>query len=336
MMRPEPNTIYTGDALETLKTFAGESIHCCITSPPYWSMRDYGVQGQLGLESTVEEYTAKVTDVFREVRRVLRKEGTLWLSMGDCFASGGRTTWDLSSDNRAHNRMPGARLATPAGLKAKDLVGLPWRVAFALQEDGWWLRSDIIYSKPNPMPESVTDRPTKAHEYVFLLAKSERYYFDQEAAREPYVYGRDHHRNKDIPPDSHVPGAPMHSGLHRAGNNKKLGGTREDHRWNSVPTDHRGIDSGRNCRSVWTIPTSGFSGAHFATFPEELVRRCLVAGCPEGGIVLDPFMGSGTVGLVALKHNRKYVGIELNPAYVRMAEQRIHNGAGLLRGERNA
>jgi len=265
-------TILHGDCLEVLATLPAESVHCCVTSPPYWGLRDYGVPGQFGLEPTVGEYIAKLVDIFREVRRVLRHDAVLWLNLGDC-------------------------------LKDKQLQGVPWRVAFALQDDGWWLRSDIIWAKPNPMPESVRDRPTKAHEYVFLLAKSPTYYFDAAAVREP------HSRSwwNEIPSR---PGNP----------DRKDGGGRQG--CNET--------AGRNIRSVWTIATSPYADAHFATFPPELARRCILAGCPIDGVVLDPFAGAATTLLVADRLQRRSIGIELNPAYVAMAVERTRQDAPLF------
>lgn len=260
-----------------------QSVNCCVTSPPYWGLRDYGVPGQLGLEATPEAYVENMVQVFREIRRVLKDDGTLWLNLGDTFAAnrGGTTPpaqtvaggingkgGDKERRGQAAGYNP-TRDCTKYGLKHKDLVGIPWRVAFALQADGWYLRSDIIWSKPNPMPESVTDRPTKAHEYIFLLAKSEKYWYDSIAIKE--------------------------------------------------------VDSFtevRNKRSVWTVATKPYSGAHFATFPESLIEPCILAGCPEGGTVLDPFLGSGTTGAVAQRLGRKWVGCELNPEYIELAKRR--------------
>ena len=284
------------DVFEGLARLPDESVHCVITSPPYWRLRDYGTDGQLGLEATPEEYVETMTGVFREVRRVLRSDGTLWLNMGDCYASGGYGArdperWPKQSrnDHMRHARAPSG------GLKPKDLVGMPWRVAFALQADGWWLRADIIWAKPCPMPEAVKDRPTKAHEYLFLLAKSQRYFYDFEGIAQP-----------SASPGEERPGRC----------------------WIQPAT--------RNKRSVWTISNGGkaaFPGAHFATFPTKLVEPCVLAGCPEGGVVLDPFCGSGTTGVVALRADRRFVGIELNEQYVEMARRRIGDDAPLLNRE---
>lgn len=299
------NQILQGDALERLKGLPGESVNCCITSPPYWGLRDYGVSGQIGLERTPEEYVGRLVEVFREVRRVIREDGTLWLNLGDSYNAynGNRgTDSPYGGDRRAkeHHFPTGYGLGAP-NLKPKDLCGIPWRVAFALQADGWYLRQDIIWHKPNPMPESVTDRCTKAHEYVFLLAKAERYYYDAEAIKED-ASGRSC-GNRTYKYDG-VPGMETKQGILAVAD-------KEYHT--------------RNRRSVWTIATSPFPEAHFAVFPEELVQPCILAGCPEGGLVLDPFMGSGTVAQVALKAGRRYIGIELNPEYIKIAEARIWN-----------
>lgn len=266
------NKVIHGDCLYVLKTLPDNSVHCCVTSPPYWGLRDYGVDGQLGLEKTPEGYVEKMVEVFREVRRVLRDDGTLWLNLGDSFG------------------FP----------KQKDLTGIPWRVAFALQADGWYLRSDIIWYKPNAMPESVKDRPTKAHEYIFLLSKSPRYYYDADAIREEAKT----------------------KWSFRAGAAKPEKGDNKDRN-----------DNGRRCivgagtknkRTVWHVATRPFKGAHFAVFPPDLIEPCILAGCPEGGIVLDTFFGSGTTGVVASKLKRGFIGIELNPEYIEIAKTRLN------------
>lgn len=262
-------SIIIGDALKELKKFPDNYFQCCVTSPPYWGLRDYGVPNQIGAEQELEDYIDNLTNVFREVRRVLSDDGTFWLNIGDSYTSGGRTWRDTDKKNPA--RAMNYRPPTPKGLKPKDLIGVPWRLAFSLQKDGWYLRSDIIWFKPNGQPESVKDRPTRAHEYVFLLTKSERYYYDYEAIKEPTV----------------LPG--------------KL----------------------RNRRTVWSINTEPFPEAHFATFPTKLVEPCILAGTKPGDIVLDPFFGSGTVGEVCLNMERKFVGIELNPEYAKIAQKRL-------------
>jgi DNA modification methylase len=417
-------TLYVGDVREMLATLPDESVHCVVTSPPYWGLRDYGTGSwaggdagcdhqepigggykqstlgatghaqrpgyaeelvserrrtqfrdvcgkcgatrtdqQLGLEPTPELYVAAMVDVFREVRRVLRADGTLWLNLGDSYAHSLRQSGSGHAGAKQNSNNGSIRQGfqpLPAGLKEKDLVGIPWRVAFALQADGWYLRSDIVWSKPNPMPESVTDRPTKAHEYVFLLTRSPRYFFDQEAVREPHS------------PDGRLKTVHDHGTPNSHPNYDNVGNGNE--RW---------PNGGRNIRSVWEIATQPYAEAHFATFPEALVERCILAGCPEwvcgtcgkareritsaqrrptrpgylqkgapdrkdGGIpfrpettittvgwsdcghnnhqpgtVLDPFIGSGTTALVARKHGRRTIGIELNPAYAALAARRL-------------
>ena len=301
------NEILVGDALTRLRELPSDSVHCCVTSPPYWGLRDYGMAGQIGLEKSYPEYVAKLVEVFREVRCVLRPDGTLWLNMGDSYAS----AWPCQRRNQmgAGSLPNGKREARPPrlpdGLKDKDLIGIPWRVAFALQGDGWWLRSDIIWAKPNPMPESVTDRCTKAHEYVFLLAKSERYYYDAKAIAERSLYAGDIKRQGE---KSLSRGQANGANIERSGNARHETVT---------------VTDTRNKRTVWTIPTSPFPDAHFAVFPEALVEPCILAGCPPGGVVFDPFMGSGTVAIVALKAGRQFIGIELNPEYAKIAEARI-------------
>lgn len=307
--------IYQGNCLTVLREqFAAESVQCCVTSPPYWGLRDYGVEGQLGLEKTPEEYVAKMVAVFREVRRVLRDDGTLWLNLGDSYAgsmkgANGDGTWqDRSACKQGTNKgalnIPPQK-AKEIGLKNKDLVGIPWRVAFALQSDGWYLRSDIIWHKPNPMPESVTDRPTKAHEYLFLLSKTAKYYYDAESIADQSVTPIDMQvakRNKRPHAGQSDPGGKRET----TGGFDKITKTYET----------------RNKRTVWTVPTQPYSGAHFATFPPSLIEPCVLAGCPSGGLVLDPFSGSGTTIQVAQQLGRQGVGIELNPAYIALAETR--------------
>ena len=295
------NKIFFGDCIETLQSLPEKFIHTCVTSPPYFGLRDYGHTGQIGLEPTPDEFVAKLVDVFREVRRVLRDDGTLWLNLGDSYvssATGGQSSKaSLMTGGRA-NQIAGSSRPnkTGFGLEPKQLIGIPWRVAFALQADGWYLRQDIIWHKPNPMPESVTDRCTKAHEYIFLLSKSERYYFDHEAIKEDAVSVRDRGR-----PDGSAT-------FEKFGKNTSCG-TSEDGK--------------RNRRDVWTVSTKPYKGAHFATFPPDLITPCVLAGAPPDGIVLDPFMGSGTTATVALSHGRQYVGCELNEEYGPLQEERI-------------
>jgi DNA modification methylase len=300
--------IIIGDVRTALSSIPDGSVQTCITSPPYWGLRDYGNDEQLGLESTPDEYVANMVAVFAEVWRVLADDGTLWLNLGDSYAGGGRG--GQSKEKRSENWQPTYSLHghVPDGLKSKDLVGIPWRVAFALQSDGWWLRQDIIWHKPNPMPESVTDRCTKAHEYVFLLTKSARYYFDNDAIKEP--------------------SANLGTTNIRFGGNKY--GDSDDPK-HATKSGNTYVDSGtRNKRTVWTINTKPFKGAHFAVMPEALVEPCILAGSKPDDLVLDPFAGSGTVGVVALRHGRNFVGTELNPDYAEIARQRIENDAPMF------
>ena len=359
-------TIYNADALKCLRQLPSESVNCCITSPPYWGLRDYGtakweggdvacdhlqprkggdgplspingggsdrdtsvglqqfrgacrkcgahrIDAQIGLESTPEAYVDRLVDVFREVNRVLRDDGTLWLNLGDSFAGGGNNRGGNPSEKspkQKSNRGGYGQIATPVpdSLKPKDLCGVPWRTAFALQKSGWWLRSDIIWAKPNPMPESVADRPTKAHEYIFLLAKSERYYYDADAISEPTTDEEYRTRGKVRPPTSvyaaQCPDGPQRTGLNLV---NQVGGRLT-----------------RNKRDVWTVTSDPFPEAHFATFPPDLILPCVLAGCPVGGTVLDPFSGAGTTALVAKEQGRRCIGIELNTDYVAMIARRL-------------
>lgn len=383
------DTILCGDALTQLRTLPSESIHCCVSSPPYFGLRDYGHSEQIGQEPSLEAYVARLVEVFREVRRVLRRDGTLWLNLGDAYAAGGGADYQRleqlgarmgTGGGKKHSSRKTGRAPTPHGLKPKDLLMIPARVALALQADGWYLRADIIWHKPNPMPESVSDRPTKAHEYIFLLAKSDRYYYDADAIREPQADPHKNYGRRD---------RTTHNGIGKLG------------RWGGDTRSGAYRDyTSRNKRSVWTIATRPFAGAHFAVMPEPLVEPCVLAGCPahvcetcgapwervtenattfEGGsgragrsaedinghgkwrfggaagnanlklgptlqtrtvgfrptcrctantgaahgVVLDPFMGSGTVGVVARRHSRHYLGVELNPDYVTLAQERI-------------
>lgn len=302
-------TLHCGDALGVLKTMPSEPVQTCITSPPYWGLRDYGHEGQMGLENSPEEYVGKLVEVFREVRRVLRNDGTLWLNLGDTYAgrgNGGGNGWGFIGENKGRDTYKTKR-DTPPGLKPKDLVGIPWRVALALQSDGWYLRSDIIWHKPNGMPESVTDRPTKAHEYIFLLSKNERYYYDANAIKEPAI-STSLRKFTDNGVDK------------QRGHGRKHSGFNGRYAENLA---RRGVPTHRNARSVWTVATRPFPDAHFATFPIDLIKPCILAGAPAGGVVLDPFSGAGTAGMAALAHGRSYIGIELSPEYHRMAQRRI-------------
>lgn len=373
MWQQDGITIHQGDCLAILSTLPAGSVNCCVTSPPYWGLRDYGtaawdggdtacdhkkvgrtqnmdklgerlgcggghtvsdnvlepykhicgkcgakrIDQQLGLEATPEEYIEKMVHVFREVRRVMRGDGTLWVNIGDSYyggkgASNYNFQWRRVSDSihgDQHNveaSIGGMRpLDAPQdGLKPKDLVGIPWMLAFALRADGWYLRSEIIWHKPNPMPESVTDRPTKSHEQIFLFAKSQKYYYDSAAIKEPASY---------------------------AGQDR--GGSQNRYEQNSAGMDNKQYDT-RNKRSVWTVPVKPYKGAHFATFPPELIEPCILAGCPEGGVIIDPFAGSGTTAQVAQKNGCKFVGCELNPEYIELIKKRFSQRSFLLEVER--
>jgi len=297
--------ILQGNCIETLQKLDDKSINTCITSPPYWGLRNYNnEEKQLGMEDTPEEFVDNLVKVFREVKRVLRDDGTVWLNLGDSYSSGGRTT--TTNQSLRGDKDYGVTRPKPSkGIKPKDLIGIPWRVALALQQDGWYLRQDIIWHKPNPMPESVKDRCTKAHEYIFLLSKNVKYYFDNEAIKEPVkkdwgtrdrTKGKYHNEGTGLQP---------HSGLTKSYDKK-------------------------NKRSVWTVTTKPFKGAHFATFPKDLIEPCVLAGCPEGGTVLDPFGGSGTTGIVAVNHNRNAVLCELNQEYIDLAKDRINQEGGMF------
>lgn len=261
------SALIRGDARRVLARMPSGVFQTCVTSPPYWSLRDYDIDGQIGMEPSLAAFIESLVEVFEEVRRILRYDGTLWLNIGDSYTSGGRT-W-RAPDKKNPVRAMDIRPPTPDGLKPKDLIGVPWRLAFGLQATGWYLRADMIWNKPNCQPESVKDRPTRSHEYVFLFSKSERYFYDHEAVRGP---------------------------------------------------------NGRNLRTVWNIHTEPYKEAHFATFPPALVEPCLRLATRPGDLVLDPFIGSGTTGLVAQKLDRRFVGVELNPEYIAIAERRL-NGA---------
>jgi DNA modification methylase len=291
------NKIYHGDCIEGMRQLPDESIDCCVTSPPYWGLRDYGHDNQIGLEETPEEYVSKMVAVFHEVKRVLKPEGTLWLNLGDSYAGNCSRT----STGRAGmgDKREGIYKKIGTGLKPKDLVGIPWLVAFALRADGWYLRQDIIWHKLNPMPESVTDRCTKSHEYIFIMSKSAKYYYDADAIAE-----------KQESTSKSFNGS--------KGNKSGANGDRND--GGRAGIERTGF---RNKRSVWTVTTKPFPEAHFATFPEALIEPCILAGCPKGGVVLDPFMGSGTTACVAIKNSRSWYGCELNRDYINIAEKRI-------------
>lgn len=296
--------IHIGDCREILRTLPEQSVQCCVTSPPYYGLRDYGVDGQIGLEETPERFITQLVDVFREVRRVLRDDGTLWLNIGDSYARTGGTDCKVSASaqvgstrNTLEQMSDRTSNAAAIGLKSKDLIGIPWMLAFALRADGWYLRQDIIWHKPNPMPESVKDRCTKAHEYLFLLTKSARYCFDADAIAETSVKGS-------------------------AGSTFNSGKT-ATHQLGRSSDAHREDGETRNKRSVWTIPTAPFKEAHFATFPPALVEPCILAGSKPGDTILDPFMGAGTTALVAERLGRQWIGCELNPEYAEIARHRV-------------
>jgi len=383
--------ILTGDCRNVLKTLPDESVHCVVTSPPYWGLRDYGTgQAGIGLEETMADHLSACVEAFREVRRVLRSDGTLWLNYGDAYAGswGAQGRGDKRSEMEIGGRIAGDKrkslsetqiIAHPKrrqtgsrerhGLKAKDLMGLPWRIAFALQDDGWWLRSDIIWAKPNPMPESVTDRPTRAHEYIFLMTKSARYWYDADAVKERAAESSIARWAQDVEAQDGSDRA--NGGAKTNGPMKAVGGPRSikmdgsqdrrkqgfNQRWDAkerigAKGNAKGFrggsyvggepgprtevgnepspDASRNIRTVWEIGTEPFKEAHFATFPTRLAETCIKAGCPAGGVVLDPFGGAGTVGLVADRLQRNAILIELNPEYAAMAERRIRGDAPMF------
>ena len=301
-------TVIQGDCLHWLRQFPSGLFNCCVTSPPYFGLRDYGVEGQIGLEDSPEAFVSRLVEVFREVKRVLRDDGTLWLNLGDSYAT---THHGVQGDKHgdsfvyAKERLAGQgkkerkNKSIPEGLKNKDLIGIPWMVAFALRADGWYLRQDIIWHKPNPMPESVTDRCTKSHEYIFLLTKSPKYFFDHESVKEDAKWERWGNQTVKKP---------------QQGTAKWIG--------NKSKAELQALGK-RNRRSVWTVTTKPYRGAHFATFPPDLIRPCILAGCPQGGTVLDPFGGSGTTAQVAVENGRQAVLLELNPEYAKLIHQRM-------------
>lgn len=314
------NRIYTGDCIEIMQTLPSESVNCCITSPPYYNLRDYGMEDQIGLEHTPEEYISKLVRVFHEVQRVLRQDGTLWLVIGDSYAGSnkGRSRTSINYNKGNKGTQDNANLQygyTSFNIKNKELIGIPWMLAFALRNDGWHLRQDIVWYKPNAMPESVKDRCTRSHEYVFLLTKSCKYYYDNEAIKEPAVTA-----DRNSPRGSKGATTP-NSGRRKQneyGNRTYTGFNERYFSQDSFPLM-------RNKRDVWSISTRGCKDSHFATFPPQIVEPCLLAGCPKEGVVLDPFIGSGTTAAVAIKNGRNYVGIDINPDYVKLAKTRIKN-----------
>lgn len=356
----EINTIKNIDCLDGLKTLPDNSINCCVTSPPYFGLRDYGVESQIGLEETPEDYVDKLVSIFLEVKRVLRKDGTLWLNLGDSYNGypANVTRGGAISNPNQHSRQikeSGYGL-TAKLLKPKDLIGIPWMVAFALRSSGWYLRQDIIWNKPNPMPESVTDRCTKSHEYIFLMSKSQKYYYDHEAIKTPVKDSTINRMNQQIDNQKgseRVPGKtngamksvgpgrnPRKSIDTKGGNQSKKTGIPAMAIDGSGIKGHSGYFSAdgkligggmANKKSVWTVTTKPFKEAHFATFPQDLIIDCIKAGCPENGIVLDPFMGAGTTALVARKLHRNYIGFELNEEYIKIANDRLYKELGAFK-----
>ncbi|KTT37490.1 DNA methyltransferase [Pseudomonas oryzihabitans] len=349
----ERHRLLVGDCIEMMRTLPDKCVHTCVTSPPYYGLRDYGVDGQIGLEASPWEYLDRLVLVFREVRRVLRDDGTLWVNIGDSYATGGRGGGGSYMAERRDDAWKGQSRATgwhsaPAGLKHKDLLGIPWRLAFALQDDGWYLRTDVIWNKPNPMPESVKDRPTRSHEYLFLLSKRPRYYYDHAAIAEPLAttsIARLSQKSWDQQAGSNrIPAkysGPMKAvGGKRSKRNSFARETKYSCGGHGQSGQHRPnrpdvqYDQVRNKRSVWTVSTNGFTGAHFATFPPDLIHPCILAGSPRGGLVLDPFGGAGTTALVAMSEGRRSVLCELNPDYAEIARLRLHlaklNGAAQM------
>ena len=326
-MMLELNTIYNMDCVEGLKQIPDNTINCCVTSPPYFRLRDYNVQGQIGLEDTPEAYIEKLLNVFSEVKRVLRDDGLLWLNIGDSYAGGKIGRFDSGDSGKFGGPILGFRYnSIPQGIKQKDLIGIPWMIAFALRADGWYLRQDNIWFKSNAMPESVKDRCTKAHEYMFLLTKSARYYFDHDAMLEEAT-GYD--RRKDTVLKG---GKKYHAKRRERWQYKNLqpkGQTPNSIHLSRLAGEEY-LSPVRNKRSVWIVPNKPFKGDHFATFPEKLIEPCILAGCPEGGIVLDPFMGAGTTALVARNNNRNYIGFELNQDYIDIAEARLKSKEAML------
>ena len=312
------NQIIVADAIEGLTQIESETVKMCVTSPPYFGLRDYGIAGQIGLEETPEEFIQKLVDVFREVKRVLTQDGTLWVNIGDSYA-GGAGRWgkekglstEQATNHGSFGQIGAAKRWKHESIKQKDLIGIPWLLAFALRADGWYLRQDIIWHKLNPMPESVTDRCTKSHEYIFLLSKSPRYYFDNGAIKEHAFVGKDmgflRGKSIDVNSDDCI-------AWHSESIKKRK----------DVGVDsHTAGDGMKNKRDVWSTPTSSYKEAHFAVFPPELITPCILAGSRKGDIVLDCFMGSGTTAVTAMQNERDYLGVELNPEYAAIAERRI-------------
>lgn len=352
----ELDIILVGDVSEELKNIPDEFVRCIVTSPPYYKLRDYKMKKQIGLEKTPEEYIKKLVEVFRECRRILKKDGTLWVNIGDCYASSGKNR--TKKQATAKSTLKGGLASQEQilkqdskiseGIKQKDLIGIPWMLAFALRADGWYLRSDIIWAKKNCMPESVEDRPTRSHEYLFLLSKSKKYYYNHEAIKEPAIYdvdgtgtaarkSRQREDNKSMPDilnagirPAGFKDATNHNGKHsdkQRGHSRRHNGFND--RWDKMTTEEQ-CTGMRNKRDVWNIATAQFPEAHFAVFPEQLIEPCILAGTEHEDIILDPFFGSGTTGLLAKKKGRHFIGIELNPEYAEMANTRLKKELGLF------
>ena len=348
------NKIFHGQAKECLRSLPDSIVDTCVTSPPYWGLRDYGVDGQLGQEPTPELYVNNLVSVFQDVRRILKDDGTLWLNLGDSYGGSGKgsathpeSNWKYKqgTNKGAHNK--GINNYSSDKIKPKDLVGIPWMVAFALRADGWYLRQDIIWNKPNPMPESVKDRCTKSHEYIFLLSKSKKYYYDYEAIKQPLkdasiarliqdienqegssrVQGKTNGKMKAVRPSTKRKGDQTDNDVSMG-----LNGSSFKNHNNYLKEDGSLLHGTKaNKKSVWTQVTKPFKEAHFATFPQELIVDCIKAGCPEGGIVLDPFMGAGTTAIVSQKLNRNYLGVELNGKYISIADNRLNKELGMFK-----
>jgi DNA modification methylase len=331
--------LMVGDVREQLALLPDGCVQTCVSSPPYWGLRDYGVEGQIGREPTPEAFVEAIVDVYREVWRVLKDDGTIWVNLGDSYLA--QQGSGFNGQKRLDHANRNVKVQRPAGVKPKDLAGIPWMVAFALRADGWYLRSDIIWAKPNPMPESVTDRPTKAHEYIFLLSKRERYYYDAEAIRTPFSASTlrqfDEAYEGQATKDYDGTGAQNPSDVKRRivarARDKQRGHGRRhagfNDRWDAMPKVEQQM-GGSNARTVWLIATQPYPDAHFATFPEAIPERCIKAGSRVGDLVLDPFTGSGTTGQVAIQLGRSFVGIELNPQYAELARRRIGGAAPLF------
>lgn len=329
----QTHQILVGDCIEMMRTLPDKSVHTCVTSPPYFALRDYGVDGQIGLEASPREFIDRLVLVFREVHRVLRDDGTLWVNMGDSYATGGRGGGGSYMAERGDGAWQGKGQASgwrsaPVGWKHKDLMGIPWRLAFALQDDGWYLRQDIIWHKPNPMPESVRDRCTKAHEYVFLLSKSPKYFYDFEVIKEPAICGATGRaatfdRSGNAVSEHVIPGQKYAQHRTRPSAPKGSFKGKTEAMAATGQNAFRAVVEMRNRRSVWSIATTPYKGAHFATFPPDLIRPCILAGAPRGGLVLDPFGGAGTTALVAMQEGRRSVLCELNPEYAALARARL-------------